>query len=278
MLGLRFLRQLNGKLPGNVRTFCSGQKLVNLDIDNEGIATLTMNRPPVNSLNLELLTDISSALDSVQSNKCLGMVLATFSNSVFSAGLDIMEMYKPNEKRLKEFWTALQDVWLKLYGSGFATAAAVTGHSPAGGCLLAISCEYRVMLPKFTIGLNETQLGIVAPLWFQSAMRNTISLRQAELALTRGKMFTTDEALKIGLVDEIAENKDDAIKACKQFIKTFQKIPREARAVTKQSFRRKDIEELESNRDQDIQLFMYAVQMPKTQKNLEAYLERLKQK
>ena len=36
-----------------------------------------------------------------------------------------------------------------------------------GGCLLAMSCEYRVMLPKFTIGLNETQLGIVAPTWFQ---------------------------------------------------------------------------------------------------------------
>jgi 3,2-trans-enoyl-CoA isomerase len=84
-----------------------------------------------------------------------------------------MEMYKPKEERLRQFWTALQDVWLKLYGSSFPTAAAITGHSPAGGCLLALSCEYRVMLPNFTIGLNETKLGIVAPSWFMARFNNS---------------------------------------------------------------------------------------------------------
>lgn len=70
-----------------------------------------MNRPPVNSLNLELLSDLIDAMDFVQKNKCLGMVLTSSSNSVFSAGLDIMEMYKPNEERLKKFWFALQVRW-----------------------------------------------------------------------------------------------------------------------------------------------------------------------
>lgn len=87
---------------------CSTKKLVDTNINEKtGIATVTMNRGPVNSLNLELLTEISNALDSVQSNKCLGMVLAS-SSSVFSAGLDIMEMYKPTDARLRQFWTALQ--------------------------------------------------------------------------------------------------------------------------------------------------------------------------
>lgn len=108
-----------------------------------------------------------------------------------------MEMYKPDEARLREFWTSLQDVWLKLYGSGFPTAAAINGHSPAGGCLLSMCCEYRVMLPKFTIGLNETQLGIVAPSWFQAAMKNILPPRTTEMALTLGTMFTTEEAIKV---------------------------------------------------------------------------------
>lgn len=133
-------------------------------------------------------------------------------------------------------------------------------------------------MQNFTIGLNETQLGIVAPLWFQATMRNTIPLRQAEIALTQGKMFSTEEALKIGLVDELASDKADALAKCEKFVESFRKIPREARAVTKQSFRRKDLEELEANREQDIQMFIYSVQMPKTQKNLEMYLERLKKK
>lgn len=141
-----------------------------------------------------------------------------------------------------------------------------------------MSCEYRVMLPKFTIGLNETQLGIVAPTWFQATMKNTIPLRQAELALTQGRMFSTEEALNVGLVDELASDKADALARCEKFLEGFRKIPREARMITKQSFRRPGIEELESNREQDIQLFVYAVTMPQTQKNLEGYLERLKKK
>jgi 3,2-trans-enoyl-CoA isomerase len=74
-------------------------------------------------------------------------------------------MYKPNEERFHKFWYLFQDVWIKLYGSSFPTAAAIIGHSPAGGCLLAISCEYRVMLPNFIIGLNETKVGIIVPTW-----------------------------------------------------------------------------------------------------------------
>lgn len=71
------------------------------------------------------------------------------------------------------------------------------GHAPAGGCLLAGSCEYRAMCPKFTIGLNETQLGIVAPSWFISVYHNTLSRRDSERALMVGKLFKTDEALKV---------------------------------------------------------------------------------
>lgn len=103
-----------------------------------------MNRPPVNSLNLELLTDLSRTLDDLEANKSKGMILTSVrsiifcwidyhlnvlqwqsSKTVFSAGLDILEMYKPDPDRCKAFWTALQDVWLKLYGSNYPTAAAI---------------------------------------------------------------------------------------------------------------------------------------------------------
>ena len=55
------------------------------------------------------------------------------------------------------------------------------------------------MCPNYSIGLNETQLGIVAPTWFQASMRNVINRREAELALTLGRMYTTEEALKVKL-------------------------------------------------------------------------------
>ncbi|XP_056275714.1 enoyl-CoA delta isomerase 1, mitochondrial-like [Pseudoliparis swirei] len=58
-------------------------------------------------------------------------------------------------------------MWLKLYGSSMVTIAAINGSSPAGGCLMSMTCDYRIMAdnPRHSVGLNETQLGIVAPFW-----------------------------------------------------------------------------------------------------------------
>ena len=254
-------------------------KLTNVEVNEvNGIATITMNRPPVNGLNLELLRDLRESIDEVESNKSRGLILTSSSHSIFSAGLDILEMYKPDQERLKNFWTTLQDTWLALYGSSVPTAAAINGHSPAGGCLLATSCEYRVMLPSFTIGLNETQLGIVAPKWFMSSYLNVLPRRTAELALTQGKMFTTDEALRVGLIDEVATNKEEALAKCEQFIGTFAKLNLFARGMTKHQFRASDLQQLEEERDKDLEAFLFFVNQPSVQKGLGVYLESLKKK
>jgi len=263
-----------------MRCLSSGvSNLVNVDMNEKtGIAVVTLNRPPVNSLNLEMLREIANTLDALESNKSKGMILTSSSQTVFSAGLDITEMYKPDPVRSKAFWIALQDVWLKLYGSSFPTAAAINGHSPAGGCLLAICCEYRVMVQGYTIGLNETRLGISAPTFFQSAYRNVLPPREAEKALTLGTMFSTEEALKVGLIDEIAIDRADSIEKCENFLIQFKKVSSMARAYTKQSLRKKDLEELENNREQDLQIFLFAINQPVVQKGLEAYIQSLKKK
>lgn len=187
-------------------------------------------------------------------------------------------MYKPDIQRAREFWETLQSVWIKLYGAPYPTAAAITGHSPAGGCLMAMSCEYRVMLPKYTIGLNETQLGIVAPFWFMNTMRNTISARNAEMALTLGTLFKTEEALKIGLIDEIAADKVEAIAKCEEFLSKYQKIPPIARASTKQNLRQKDIQELIDQRTADVDIFIEFVTGKGIQKSLGMFITIMKVK
>lgn len=265
-----------------VRSFASPPapgSLVKLEVDDKsGIATLTLNRPPVNSLSLELLTDISTSLDQVQDNRSRGLILTSSGKSVFSAGLDIMEMYKPDETRMKQFWSALQDVWLKLYGSAYPTAVAINGHSPAGGCLLATCCDHRVMLPNYTIGLNETRLGMIAPRFFEYSFRNVLPSRVAERALTLGTLFTTEEALKIGLIDEVATDREDALARCAAFLAQFKAVSPLAAAMTKQSLRREGLEALRQSREQDLELFVFTVNQPKMQKGLEAYLASLKKK
>ena len=145
--------------------------------DDLGVATFSMNKAPVNSLNMEFLQELSASLETTRKDST-GLVLTSSMSSVFCAGLEITEMHQPDPARLREFWRSLQSVWLQLYSFSLPTAAAITGHSPAGGCLLALCCDYRVMQgPKFTIGLNETLLGIVAPFWFKDSMLNAVGHR-----------------------------------------------------------------------------------------------------
>ncbi|EDV58423.1 enoyl-CoA delta isomerase 1, mitochondrial [Drosophila erecta] len=264
---------------GSNRTMSTATKLTTVEVnDKTGIATLTMNRPPVNGLNLELLQDLKSSIDEVEGNKSRGLILTSSSSTIFSAGLDILEMYKPDKDRIRAFWTQLQDTWLALYGSSVPTAAAINGHSPAGGCLLATSCEYRVMVPNFTIGLNETQLGIVAPKWFMASFLSVLPQREAERALNQGRMFTTEEALKVGLIDETANSKEEAIEKCVAFIGTFAKVNPLARSLTKQQFRAADLQQLQNERKEDLDKFLFFVNQPAVQKGLGIYLEGLKKK
>lgn len=264
-----------------VRNFSTApDKLVNVSSNEKtGIATVSMQRLPVNGLNLELLQALGKTFDDLEKNKCKGMILTSESPTVFSAGLDIMEMYKPNPERCRNFWSTLQDTWIKLYTSSFPTVAAINGHSPAGGCLLALSCEYRVMVgPKNTIGLNETKLGIIAPKWFQDCMKNVIGVRKTELALTQGKLFSTAEALAVGLIDEVASDKADAISRAEKFIGIFSSIPGLPRRMSKMGLRQETVDWLLANRDKDLKAFVDYVSQPKVQQGLELYLQSLKKK
>ncbi|KAH8412000.1 hypothetical protein KR222_006173 [Zaprionus bogoriensis] len=267
------------RATGVARHMSSATKLTTVEVnDKTGIATLTMNRPPVNGLNLELLRDLHQSIEEIEGNKSRGLILTSSNPTIFSAGLDILEMYQPDKERIRAFWTTLQDVWLALYGSSVPTAAAINGHSPAGGCLLASSCEYRVMLPNFTIGLNETKLGIVAPKWFMSSFLSVLPRREAERALNQGRMFTTEEALKVGLVDELAASKEEALAKCAEFIGSFAKVNPLARSLTKQQLRAAELQELENGRVQDLEKFLFFVNQPAVQKGLGIYLESLKKK
>lgn len=262
-----------------VRCLSTGADRLLVDMDTKtGVATLKLNRPPVNSLNLEFLTEIEILLEKLENDRsCRGLILTSSNNKIFCAGLDIMEMYKPQVDRLTAFWHALQDVWISLYGSRLVTIAAVNGHSPAGGCLLAMCCDYRIMVEKFTIGLNETQLGIIPPFWFVDTMKNVVGYRQTELACQKGLMLTSDQALGIKLVDEVVTPEIIMEKAQNE-MQSWLKIPDHARQLTKMQMRKGTIDKLLTKREEDIQNFVSFITKDSVQKTLEFYLAQMKSK
>jgi len=247
-------------------------------VNPKGFTVISMNKGPVNSLNLEFLQEIKEAVVSAESSS-KGIVLTSSLPTIFCAGLEITEMYKPDQDRLRLFWGALQDLFLALYGCKVPTVAAINGHSPAGGCLLSMCCDYRVMVgPKFTIGLNETQLGIVAPFWFKDAMVGTVGTRQTELALMLGTLFSTQQALSIGLVDSMVDNKEEALAEAEAVITKLMKIPSEARHVSKMLMRQDLYDSLSNKKTEDIDFFANFIVQPAIQKPMGMYLQALQNK
>jgi 3,2-trans-enoyl-CoA isomerase len=271
-------RLRGGLRASGLRAFSAGgDDLVKIERGEGGVAKLLLNRPPVNSLNLELLQAIHSGLEEVHADKSVkGLILGTTKPGIFCAGLDIMEMYEPDEARLNQFWTTLQEVWIALYGSRLPVVAAVEGHSPAGGCLLAMSCDERVMAQgKFKMGLNETLLGIVAPPWFIDTMVNTIGHRHSEKMLGQGLQVDADAALRMGLVDA-AVPLEDVMATSEQLLKGWMRIPPAARFETKSRMRQATIAKLRATQDSDRDAFVNFCLTDKVQGSLGAYIASLK--
>mmetsp|Transcript_20795 Transcript_20795/g.35708 ORF Transcript_20795/g.35708 Transcript_20795/m.35708 type:complete len:336 (-) Transcript_20795:1334-2341(-) len=291
----------------------SSDDLVLTNVDEDaGIAILTMNRPPANSLSLEMNKAILTSIKTIESNpKIQSTILASSNPTIFSAGLDVSELVSPDMDRLPQFWNSLQQIYIDLYGSRLATVAAIRGHAPAAGCFLAMACDYRVMSAGWqagkknhvpTIGLNETKLGIAAPSWMGQLLVRTIGFRQAELALAMGTLFPPEEALAVGLVDNVVRMEDsesndsrDALlellpsvikdqasdpvmqKAYAQ-AKMYAKIPPQARVASKLVTREEPIRDMIASREADTNHFCGFMTHEAVQYPLKAYVEALKKK
>ncbi|XP_026762668.2 enoyl-CoA delta isomerase 1, mitochondrial-like [Galleria mellonella] len=257
----------------------NSSSLTDLAVDEDGIAVLTLQRPPVNSLNVELLQAIINAFDDAAAKGCKGMILTSSLPTVFSAGLDINELYKPEMKRLTLFWKTFHDMALKFLTSDFPTATAINGHTPAGGYAVAMLSEYRVTTKgQFTIGFNDTALGIVPSAWITDLMLHTLSPRRGELALMASTMFSPSDALKEGLVDDIAEDKAGAIEKCKGFINQFNNIPKWTHSPCLQKIRRIPLESLYKYLNENPNEVLDQVTKKETQNALGEYVEKLKRR
>ncbi|MCX6128818.1 MAG: enoyl-CoA hydratase-related protein [Proteobacteria bacterium] len=183
------------------------EQYVSYEVKDAGYALLTLCREPVNSMNLDLWRQLAAALDALEANpKVRGVIFQSgLKKDVFTAGNDLLELYAPqsSEERYRDFWVTQNKFFARLYRSPLVTVAAIRGACPAGGCALALCCDYRIMSDFGMIGLNEVALGIPVPEYWAKLFKRTVGQRQAERLLPYGLMVSAEEALKIGLVDSL---------------------------------------------------------------------------
>ncbi|KAJ9534942.1 hypothetical protein QJQ45_029607 [Haematococcus lacustris] len=209
-------------------------------VRREGYAVLAMAKEPVNSLNLDMWRELEAALDGLEADtSCQGVIITSaLKRDVFSAGNDIMELFAPRTSgsRYAEFWVTSNRFLCKLYGSRLATIAAIRGASPAGGCMMSLCCDHRVITSNGTLGLNEVQLGIPVPKYWAALMVKVIGHKAAEKLLLTGKMVGAAEAKTLGMVDAVVD-KDGLLPAAEKVMTQLVRLPSTAVAATKANLR-----------------------------------------
>jgi len=167
------------------------------------ITEIRLNRPPVNALDTALLVALREAVAAAPANGRRGLLLSG-APGLFSAGVDLPALLALDRDGVRTFWREFFALCETLARSPIPLAAAVTGHAPAGGAVLALFCDYRVMAEgPYRIGLNEVQVGLIVPQCIQHALRRVVGTYRAERLLVAGAMVTSDQALACGFVDEL---------------------------------------------------------------------------
>lgn len=271
-------------------------KFISVTSDARGVHTVSFSRPPVNSLHLELLQELNQWMLWMGSAEEIKAIILTSSiPTVFSAGLDLQELHRPQPERLSAFWSAFQETWIILNSFPKPIIAAITGNSPSAGCTIAMGCDYRVMargpraaqqqggaVPNnrlFRIGLNECKLGLVPPAWVMPAYAYILgSPRTAERMLQLGETPTADDALRLGLVDLVVDNEEKVMEAAQRAAERFMAIPQPSRWMARDMMRREYLQMLASEEDRayDTEFVSQLIASPEVQGSLEAYLERFK--
>lgn len=250
-------------------------------IEHGDVREIRMARPPVNALDTELCRALIAAFDKALGDGAPGIVLSG-GEGIFSAGLDVPYLLSHGENRhaLMDSWQAFFGVARALAESRVPVAAAITGHSPAGGYVLALCCDYRVMARStdparpYAIGLNETQVGLVAPEGIQQLLRRVVGVHRAERLLVAGELVPAERALDIGLVDELADAADVVPRAV-AWLQSLLQLPH-APVMQTRAIARADLAVALHNDNIRLDRFIEAWYLPETQQALQAMVARLK--
>ncbi|QDI90312.1 enoyl-CoA hydratase/isomerase family protein [Salicibibacter halophilus] len=168
-------------------------------------ATVTINRPDVrNALNAQVLQEMEAALDDVDRRSDVdGVIFTGTGEKAFAAGADITQLR--NKEALDALEPGMQDVYDKLAAFEKPTIAMINGVAAGGGCELALACDIRVASTKAKVGLPELNLGIIPGAGGTQRLTRLVGKGKAVEMILRGKLIVADEALRIGLVNDVAE-------------------------------------------------------------------------
>lgn len=243
--------------------------------DRDGVRILRMIRPPVNALGPEMLAALGDGVRAAPGDGATAVVLAG-AERIFTGGLDIVWLLGLDRRGLEDALARFFDTMLAFAESRVPVAAAIRGHSPAGGAVLAMLCDRRVMSAEGgAIGLNEVRIGIPLPAVVVDLAVRTVGRRRAESMCVEGTLLPPSEALAAGLVDELAPS-DEVVDRAVEWCRGVAGAPALALEWTRRLCRADLVDLVERHRLADVARLAEVWASPAVQRPLSDALARLK--
>ncbi|MCB0686372.1 MAG: enoyl-CoA hydratase/isomerase family protein [Saprospiraceae bacterium] len=247
--------------------------------EKKDFAVVTLDRGKVNAINHQMVVELRQVVKMLAERTEIRGLIITGKPDYFSAGLDIVELYEYDYTQIKDFWHQFLRMMIDLVKFPKPSIAAISGHSPAGGAIIALTCDHRIMAEgsKYLIGLNEVAVGISIAKSIFDLYAFWLGSRVAYQALMTGKLFNIIEAREIGLIDEIVplENLQSHVEnMMKVQLMPNDYILQTTKKVMRQDLIRKIDVDLSAEIDERCAFWM----SPESRKSLKFFVEKITQR
>ncbi len=242
--------------------------------ERQDYTIVRLNRGKANALNFTMVEELRSTIKALENKESVKGVILTGQPHFFSAGLDLVELIQYDEAQISAFFTAFGALYNELLLFKKPLIAAITGHSPAGGCVLAVTCDNRYMAEgeKYVIGLNEVAVNIQISQNLTEVYSFWMGHGRAHRYILEGKLLNGKEALEAGLVDELLPLEEVLPRAEKQ-MKRYVMADQEILINTKQKLRKPLWDKLDTNPENALKEAAQLWWKPEIRQKMVAYVE-----
>lgn len=206
-------------------------------LDHEGITTLRLAHGKASALDFEFIEAIARAANEIAADENTRAVILTGSGSIFSAGVDLFRLADGGREYADRFVPALSRMLLELFALPKPLIVATNGHAIAGGCIMTLAADYRIMAAgNGRIGMPELLVGVPFPPSVLEAVRFAVPPQHLQMLIYSGRTVLAEEALRLGMIDEVVDASALPARA-EEMARHFASLPAQGFALAKRQLR-----------------------------------------
>lgn len=238
----------------------------------DGILTIRMAHGKASALDLELCLALQNAFEEAAADDGVGAVVLTGTGSIFSAGVDLPRMISAGGDYIQQFVEGLDAALRSVFVFPKPVVAAVNGHAIAGGAILTLACDHRLMTGG-RIGVPELLVGVPFPALALAIVRFAMPRQHLQPMIYFGRTIEAEAAQEIGIIDEIPPP-SDLLGRAHAIAQKFAAIPRDAFRLTKRQLREPYLRDASHNAVALVDEIDAVWAMPETHEKIRAYLAK----